>query len=343
MSPRQSLAAALAMLVMGCLAACSASAAPSATHPTPTNVVETIEPGPTAMTVGPGQRPPQVFDGDCNEMLALSEVSDALGEPASLVDDGAIPGYTIDGGAGALSCAWDAAGIDLRVAVFPRSGIAGVDLDLNGLDANRQNADCDWYCTAVIEREDYIVVISHNDATNAVMSSRETTAEIAAALGPIALERAAAVGTAWNRDRTGWLRLDCDQLGTAVGAELGSSLAGHDWSVYIDQPLPAGLLADAAAQHRACKLVDPAGHYVEVWSFAGAAWGGDAGTASGGLPAPWLGQATEGGHREDMTYGPGWVMTDGVNLVRVSSVPDEFGVGIEDLASAVAAALTRTA
>lgn len=343
MSPRRSFAAAVSIVVMSGLAACSAPAAPSATPPTPTTVVETSEPTPTAMTVGPGQRPPQVFDGDCNDMLTLSEVSDAVGEPASLIADGAVPGYTTDRGAGALSCAWDAAGIDLRVAVFPRSGITGVNVPLSGLDPYRQNEDCEWYCTAVIDGEDHVVVISHNDGRNAGMSTPEMTAEIAAALGPTVLERALAAGTAWNRDRTGWLRLDCDELGTAVAAETGLELVGHDWSLYIDSPLPAGLLADAAAQLHACKLVDPAGLHVELWSVAGAAWGGEAGTAGGGLPAPWVGHATEAGHRYDGTYGPGWVMTDGVNVVRLTSVPEELGIDIEEWASAVAAALAPAA
>jgi hypothetical protein len=44
--------------------------------------------------------------------------------------------------------------------------------------------------------------------------------------------------------------------------------------------------------------------------------------------------------RNDGSVSQGWEMSDGVNVVRLTGVPAELGLGVGEVAAAVAAALT---
>jgi hypothetical protein len=298
-----------------------------APSPTPT-------PTPTVLTVGGGEQPPQIFGGDCAAMLTDAEASEFAGASVVLSDVASSDeGYTPLLGAGGVACMWEAGNHDiLRVAVFPESGLDGVDLQA---DREFQGEGCSWYCTAVTSQDGFAVVTTLNVSP----VSYSAVATLAEQVTPLVAGRALAAYEEWSPDRSGWIDMGCEELGAKVGAQLGVGLTGKSWGIYIDPPLVPGQIADEASGFTVCALVDESGQFAEAWWYGGAAWGGEAGTEGNGLPSPWTGRATEAETRNDMVAGPGWVMSDGVNLVRMSPVPPEFPADIETLAAAVAAAL----
>jgi len=275
-------------------------------------------------------------------MLPLAVVEEALGRPATLDVAEESLGYDVVAGAGALSCMWWADNVDvLRVAVFPEDSVSEVDLPT--VDQWRGDPACDWYCTVTTTLDGFVVVTTANvfdPASPLPHTPHAETVRLAGLVAPVAVANVSAAASPWVRDRTGWLQVDCAGLASRTSVELGRPLVGEEWSMYIDPPLTVGLIGDAAARYWVCRLVDPAGEYVEVWGYAGAAWGADIAQPSDVLPRPWTGQATEEGMRNDGTSGRGWSMTDGVNLVVLSGVPAGLGVSLEEMASAVATALT---
>jgi hypothetical protein len=272
-------------------------------------------------------------------MLTAAEVSAALGLPASLEVWETQPGYDVVSGAGALSCEWSAEGVDmLRFAAFPQGSVEGIDL--TGIDSWDQDPECAWYCSVLTTNAGYTFVTTTNIAPVVTeRSQHEETVAIAEVLTPIAAANISAAAVPWTRDRAGWLDPDCADLATAVGEELARPFAGEAWGIYIDPPLAVGLVADEAARFWVCRLIDESGQYVEVWGYAGAAWGAEISAPSFALPRPWRGQSTGQGTRNDFVDATGWQMTDGVNLVRVS-VPVDFPVPDAEMAAAVATALT---
>ncbi|GAA1981954.1 hypothetical protein [Microbacterium pumilum] len=338
MSSRHVVAVAVAILIGGSLTACASQEVEAAPPSEPTasqTPAPTPTPTPTVLVVGPGQRPPALFDGDCDQMLSPEEVTAVLGRPGTLDTIQASTGYNVMAGAGGLHCVWVADNVDgLHVAVFPESGVS--EVDLAAVDPDRVGDDCTWYCGVVSRQDGYVVVTN----VNGIDARHDDAVRTSALVTPLAVANARATAEPWIRDRTGWCEQDCAQLGAEVSADLGMSLTGEEWGIYIDPPLTAGLLADEAARFWACRLVDDAGQYAEVWAHSGAAWGAGDGLSSSGLPAPWQGRAVEEEMRNDFVRGSGRRMTDGVNLVTLSPVPIELGVDVGTLATAVAAALT---
>ncbi|WP_146145342.1 hypothetical protein [Microbacterium timonense] len=305
----------------------------TATQPAPTTTSETL-------MVAPGAKPPVLADGECEQILPLDVVAKATGRAVELDRAPAGGGYDAFAGAGGLSCMWWSDGVDvLHVAVFTADSLSEVDLAT--VDDWRANPACDWYCSVITEQDGFVVITTINPPQGAEFegSLHDEAVRIAEQVAPVAIANVDADG-GWVRDRTGWLDVDCSALGGALGPALSRTFVGEDWGVYIDPPLTAGLVADKAARMWVCRFVDASGQYIEAWGYAGAAWGFDPSSASGALPAPWVGGPTEEGVRNDGSVGQGWEMSDGVNVVRLTGVPAELGLGVGEVAAALAGSLT---
>lgn len=341
MSPRSVVTAGALLALALTIVSCAPAEPPKAAEPTvrATPVTPTATPTSAPLVVAPGARPPEILDGDCEEMLSTAEVSAALGRAATLELRERQSGFDAVSGAGALSCAWSVDGVDaLRVAAFPPDSVAG--LDLSGVDDWRLGADCSWYCSVITTGAGYTFVTTTNIGDVTIeRSPHEETLAIAETLIPRAAANISAVDEPWVRDREGWLHPDCSALAVAVGEELKQAFTGEQWWIYIDPPLTVGLVADEAARSWVCRLLDESGKYVEVWGYAGAAWGVEVSSPSVALPRPWVGEPTgEWTRYDDGAPARGWKMTDGVNLVEVT-VPVDFSVSDADIAAAMAAAL----
>jgi hypothetical protein len=341
MSPRSVVAAAVLLALAVTIVSCAPAESPHAAEPTvvATPAAPTASPTPEQLVVAPGARPPEILDGDCEAMLTTAEVSAALELPATLEAWETETGYDAVSGAGALYCEWSADGVDvLRFAAFPPSSVEGIDLA--GVDSWDQDPECGWYCSVLTTGAGYTFVTTTNIAHIVTdRSQHEETVAIAEILTPIAAANISAAAVPWTRDRAGWLDPDCSDLAAAVGEELGRSFVGEPWGIYIDPPLTDGLVADEAARFWVCRLIDESGQYVEVWGYAGAAWGAEISAPSFALPRPWSGQSTGQGTRNDSVEVRAWEMTDGVNLVSLS-VPVDYTVPDAEMAAAVATALT---
>lgn len=340
MSPRSVVTAGALLALALTIVSCAPVEPPKAAEPTvrATPATPTVTTTSAPLVVAPGTRPPEILDGDCEEMLSAAEVSAALGRAATLELWERQPGFDAVSGAGALSCEWSVDGVDaLRVAAFPPDSVAG--LDLSGVDDWRMATDCDWYCSVITTGAGYTFVTTTNISHLATERSlHEETLAIAGTLIPLAAANISAVDELWVRDRDGWLDPECSALAVAVGEELEQAFTGEQWWLYIDPPLTVGLVADEAARLWVCRLLDESGKYVEVWGYAGAAWGLEVSSPSVALPRPWIGEPTGEGTRNDGAPAEVWRMTDGVNLVGVI-VPVDFSVSDVDIAAAVAAAL----
>jgi len=343
MSPRSAIAAVLTIAIAGVLVSCTTDVPPVAETPSATaTAAPTTAPAPTPETlvVAPGARPPVFLDGDCERMLPLAVVEATLGRAAELDRAPEPEGYDVVAGAGGLSCLWWADNVDgLRVAVFTADSVS--EVDLTTVDGWRADPACDWYCSVIIERDGYVVVTTVNgfDGADVAGSLHEEALRVAEQVAPVALANVAAGDSRWVRDRTGWSDVDCSSLAAKVGTSLGREFGGEDWGLYVDPPLTVGLIADDAARMWVCRFVDPSGHYIEAWGHAGAAWGFDA-SSTEAMPRPWIGRILEADMRNDGHVSEGWEMSDGINVVRLTGVPAELGLGAREVAAALATALT---
>lgn len=343
MSPRSAAAAALLVALVATLVSCAPAVRPVAETPSPTVTAAAPAPTPTSETlvVAPGARPPVFLDGDCERMLPADVVKAATGRTVELDRAPAGQGYDVIVGAGGLSCLWWSDNVDvLRVAVFNDDSISEVDLAT--VDGWRTDPTCDWYCTVITERDGFVVVTTVTLPADAQFEGtlHDEASRVAAEVAPVTIANVGADADEWVRDRAGWLDVDCSTLGAKVGTALGRAFGGEDWGLYIDPPLTVGLIADEAARMWVCRFVDPSGQYIEAWGHAGAAWGFEASEASEPMAQPWVGRLTEDGMRNDGIVSQGWEMSDGVNVVRLTGVPAELGLGVGEVAAAVAAALT---
>lgn len=314
---RRTLALAFAGLVLaGALTACSAPAPEPVGDPTPeASVAPTPTPTTGARAVGPGEKPPTVFDGDCSRALAASDLQDIVGIALPLAttsSDGDI------GNVGGLSCGWEADGAAVRVEVLPRTGLGDAQFPEAQAPFYFEECDAEWVCSGVAEDGDLWLSASFQSFAGA---DREKIDHWTTAIAAFVFRNfAASAEEAWVRDRTGWWgELDCAALAGTMSSELGADFAGERGG-FIDPPLPGVVLATEASNWSNCYLVDGA-HTFEVHTSAGEAWtlpgDGDQAVDVGvaGMSA-WLSSSYQS------TTSAGYTLTDGVNALSANVATD---------------------
>jgi hypothetical protein len=339
-------AAALVAVLAGCV--------PEATStPTPTGSAVasagTPTPTPTVHTVAGGDKPPTVFGGDCSAVLSAEQLATAIGAdvvPEEVDPVGSDDHFSAVANAGGLSCGWadwDDSGVHIVVTIFPAAGLTGVDP--RAVTSDWSSPNCAWYCAVVNDAGDLTVVTTMNGRSDS-SSPREDTIRVGDLLTPqIADNHALTAAEPWERDRRQWRGVDdCEGLSSVASDVLGFDVQGENWSLYIDPPLHGWLIADEASWLWVCALRDANGARAEVWGYAGAAWGEFADAAyddlapADGLAAGWTGVSVTTSPLADATRGRGYIVSDGVNVIHTSPVPEGFGADASELIGAVIAA-----
>jgi hypothetical protein len=323
------------------------SAPPVAESPSPTPAEE------ATFVVGPGDEPPRLFAGDCENMLSVDEVSGLIDRTLQADDLGGPGEIATTENAGGLQCSWSNAdeGVHVSVTAFPAESFD--DIDLTAVGGDWTSADCEWYCAVVRESGDVVVATTINGTD--LLAGDDSPAAKIAVLGDevtslIAANAEAGADDPWRRDRQGWRSVTrCEALGASVAAELSVPVAGETFSFYVDSPLAGGLAGDAASRMWVCALTTDAGARVVTWGYAGGAWAsratvpGPEDTPMTGLPEGWRGALLPFTIAPDNTEGPGVALTDGVNFVSLLAVPESVGVSPEQFAAALAAAFAAVA
>ncbi|MBW9095373.1 hypothetical protein JNB62_16950 [Microbacterium jejuense] len=314
---RRPLALAVAVLALtGVLTACAPAAEPEA-DPTPrASVAPTPQPTPTAeaRVVAPGEKPPAVFDGDCNRALAPADLQSVVGASlplATSASDGDV------GNIGGLACSWEAGGAAVRVEILPRPGLGDTQFPQDQAQYYFQDCDAQWVCSGEAEDADLWIGASFQSFAEA---DRDQIDDWTAAIAALIVRNFAGDADPWVRDRTGWWdELDCAAVAGALSRELNTEFSGERGG-FIDPPLPGIVLATAASNWSNCYLYDGA-HTFEVYSSAGAAWtlpdDGDQPVETGvqGISA-WLSSSYQS------TTSAGYTMTDGINSLTAYVATD---------------------
>jgi len=297
------------------LSSCASPAPPEA-DPTP---VASVEPTPTATPdareVAPGEKPPTVFDGECERALSAADLQSVVGTPLALASsssDGDV------GNVGGLACSWEAGGAAVRLEILDRNGLGDAEFPEDQAPFYFEDCDAQWVCSGEAEDERLWLGASFQSFAEA---DRDRIDEWTAAIGAIVFRNFAESSPApWVRDQSGWWgELDCSALAGTLSRALGAEFSG-DRGGFIDPPLPGVVLATTASNWSNCYLNDGA-HIVEVYSSAGQAWtlpaDGDQPVDTGvpGISA-WLSSNYQA------ITSAGYTLTDGVNALTAYIATD---------------------
>ncbi|KRB38485.1 hypothetical protein [Microbacterium sp. Root180] len=306
---RSSLAAALPVLVAviltmtGCAtpAPVETPAASSPAEPTPT-----IEP----VVIGPAEMPPVAFGGDCANALTPEDIAEALGTtvvPRPRTLDESIANV------GGLECEWrDANGNAVILAFIPRVGLDGAvfpeELAANFFDECTGGSYCAWQGGDDIAWVALTLVVPEGTTRGDVDGWGE-------ALGQLAIENySAAVDDPWTRDRTAWFpTLACEEVGDAIGAQLGVPIVGRASGWDADRPPTGYVMALGGSRQAHCYLTSDGGQgmSVTIWPGLGETLAAEGATnVDFGVPGV---TAYEGG--QDDYRGRDYILTDGVNRI----------------------------
>lgn len=313
---RRPLALAIAGLTLaGALSACASATEPDAA-PTPgASVAPTPTPTAEERVVGPGDKPPTVFDGDCDSALAAADLQGVIGTPlplASSSSDGAV------GNVGGLACSWEAGGAAVRLEILPRDGLRDTQFPADQAAFYFEDCDAQWVCAGEAEDGDLWIGASFQSFAEA---DRDQIDDWTTAIAAFVFRDFAGSGAEpWTRDRTGWWgELDCAALAHTMARDLGADFAGEQGG-FIDPPLPGVVMATTASNWSNCYLNDGA-HTFEVYSAAGEAWtlptDGDQPVDTGvqGISA-WLSSDYQS------TTSVAYTLTDGINSLSASIATD---------------------
>lgn len=322
----------LAVVLTGCAAGPAAAPAPtpSTDAPTPTPTVETL-------VVGPAEMPPVPFSGDCSAMLTVDDIAEVTGHD---MGTGTREESAIEANAGALSCRWtDGANRITSATVVPWAG-----LDVSALPSKYADAfagDCrSDFCSW--QGGDDHVWITVDFFDNWEQLPRESVDVWGDRLGARIMGRVAEASVgAWTRDRTGWWpTLDCDQIASAVGAQLGQPLTASTQG-WEHRPPPWVALAHEASRVTSCALdTGDAAVFLTVMSGSGIEeWRNLEAWAADDLGVPGI----ESFSNEDIRSSypsAAYALTDGINgaHITIAGGEDGFAIPARDLAVAVAAA-----
>jgi len=302
----------LALAAMFGVGACASTPEP---QPTPTPVSSaTTSPTPEAMVVRPGDKPPTVFDGDCDAAVPTSDLTELVG--ASLVlRSSESTGDT--GNVGGLSCAWNGDGGMVTVEMLPLSGLNGVAFPADQQGYYFEDCDPSWVCSWAGETDELWIATSFQLSTDMTREAVDGWgSEIAEAVD---VNFSASAPIEWERDRSGWWPvLDCGTVARQLEEALGDAWTGEP-SGYPDPPRPGSVMAALASQRSSCLLTssDPAVRQIELYASAGTAWtlpaSPDDQEVDSGVPgiAAW----------EDSQFASvdavGYALTDGVNAMQL--------------------------
>ena len=135
-------AACLSLSVVFTATACAGT--PEAS-PTPSAAAEASPtPTPTALVVGPGAKPPVVFDQDCDAAVPAADLTPLLGSSMSLVASES--GGDL-GNVGGLACRWEGDGASVALEVIPQSALGGMMLPAGEQDSYFEDCDPEWVCS----------------------------------------------------------------------------------------------------------------------------------------------------------------------------------------------------
>jgi hypothetical protein len=302
----------------------TAIATPTATAPVPERVV------------GPGEKPPTVFDGDCEAALSVDELVEVT--QLAFAFESAESGGAV-GNLGGLNCVWQADGASLTVQILPQEDLAGARFPSDQREYYFEDCDAAWVCAWEFETDEIWLGGTFQGVPE---MNRPTVDEWGGELGAqIAANHAKAGGEEWARDRAGWWPvLDCAAVAGAFG-DLGIEAEGVEGG-YHDPPMPGIVLADAAAPPSQCYItLTGADRGIEFFAYAGQAW-----------RLPFLPEdepvdlGVEGVHAYvdsgyDSSTSEGYSLTDGVNAL-IAYVPTDGPIPSADIVATLARATVHS-
>lgn len=267
-----------ALALAGCAPARDPSAYPSATATRPEPGIS--DPSRAGLTVGAGEMPPPVFDGNCDAIFGSDEMAALVGIPVGAVSVWADPSIANVGG---VTCSYDYpddGGSFASVTVMP---LHALPVGTKDQDWSLWHTGCDRYCTDVATTQDLFVELTLSHAVHPPIGKQDDVdvwvEEIAASVQD---SWNAARPESWERDTTGWWPpFTCDSLASSIGERVEKDLAGVE-TTGGDIPAPSDFVAtdllDRSAAGVSCNIVDAASGdpEIDIGMAPGYAWFFDA-------------------------------------------------------------------
>lgn len=272
-TPRSFGVAIVLALSLGIVACAPAAETTESTTPSTSTAAPTTSSTPEILTIGPAEKPPVLFDGDCANMLSDEQISDVVGVELSLYDSS---GDSLSmANTGGLNCYWQGESGDVHISASPTSQINGTDLSAEMRDTYFGSCSSDVSnCGSEWESEELWISLGFNllpDMANGGVEawSSELGEEIQARYEKQPTE-------AWMQDRTGWWQNeDCADLSTSISADAGVDIDVEEYG-YIDYPRAGFFLQDKELGVTDCRAGLAAGSSTEVditfRATPGAAW-----------------------------------------------------------------------
>lgn len=306
----------------------TSAAAPAATSPIPATSAT-----PEILTVGPGEKPPLPFDGDCADVLTEAQAANALNQTSASIED---RDDSLHNGGG-ISCTLQIGDRTSILEIVPRAIVDQLSL------ADTQVEVVLGLCVSILcswnwENDDWWIVGTTGYGAEI---SREDFAVWGQRLGPIIAENLSAQDSEpWRRDQTGWWpTASCEALAKAIGDRLGVAVTGEPEG-YHDGASAAKYAIDLYSHQTACWLRsgnEEHGWYGSLWARSGAAW-----EATEERRLREISFSRDGARLflSDVPAGYGgddpYLLTDGINVANFSVTPsgtlssDELAVAIAD-------------
>lgn len=324
-------AASLALAAVLGATACTATS-----EPTPT-----VTPAAEALVVGPGEKPPTVFGGDCAAVLTEAQVAEVTGQP--LEPSPAEEQYrVIAENMGAAVCQWYTQGLgNLVVSVIPRAGLDGTTPSPSGLGYYFLD-ECDWFCGWLSESED-LVIAGHFDLFSGGADDRAAVDAVGAAVGAaVRSNLGARSDPSWTRDPVGWWDgIDCAVLSTLLDGATGIAvpLGGGTDGPYADPPPVWLAIGDEASRASWCWEPPDRMSGLGFTSMAGAAWA----LLEPGMSAVDAGvEGWTSARSTSTTYGDYLLVSDGTNAARIDAAQHSIDDVVAALPHIVAALASAT-
>lgn len=326
-------------LSVGIVACAPAGETTESAAPSESTAAPTTSSSPEVLTVGPADKPPVLFNGDCASMLSDEEVSDVVGVELSLYDSsGDSSGMANTGG---LNCDWQGESGDVHISASPTSQINGTDLSAEMRDIYFGSCSSDVSnCGSEWESEDLWISLGFNLLPNMANGGVEAWSS---ALGEeIQAQYEQQPTELWTQDRTGWWQNeDCADLSASVSAGAGIDIDVEEYG-YIDFPRAGFFLQDKALGVTDCRAALAADTSADVditfRATPGAAWNLNSDELSeldSDVEGITIYQSTE---FENL-----FVLTDQVNVGTLSPyVGADAPISPESFAIALAGALAQT-
>ncbi|WP_322410969.1 hypothetical protein [Microbacterium invictum] len=266
-------AAVLVVLVVTAVAMAGCTGREESRSPSPTasptaTATASVTPTPDTVSVPGGEKPPTVFDDDCERMISPTAVADVIGFPVTVRNEGTATAVANLGG---LGCTWEGEGGIIRAAAMPQAALGETEFPADQIPYYFEECDPGWVCGWRGEGERLWTAVSFqlwSGMTREAVDAwgQEIGAAITAAFGVTAYP-------SWEReDAEWWPVLDCARVAERLSTELGTSVTGEAGG-YHDPPAPEVLLAAEASHESQCYLTfGPQQPPVEVLTAGGQAW-----------------------------------------------------------------------